>query len=70
MTSGWRSDVPSLDQAATVKKMEAEGWDLVMTAAGSVVLGAAVRMAKVKDGVAHHILVLPDGSIKILGVGE
>jgi hypothetical protein len=64
--------MPSLDQAATIKKMEAEGWESVMTVAvaGSVGLGAAVRMARVKDGVAHHILVLPDGSIKILGVGE
>jgi len=62
--------MPSLDQAATVKRMEADGWELVMTAAGSVVLGAAVRMARVRDGVAHHILVLPDGSIKTLGVGE
>jgi len=62
--------MPSLDQAATVKKKETEGWELVVTVVGTVGPGAAVRMARVKDGVAHHILVLPDGSIKTLGVGE
>jgi hypothetical protein len=59
--------MPSLDQAEAIKMMEAEGWEIVMTIAGG---GVAVRMAKVRDGVAHHILVLPDGSIKILAVGE
>jgi hypothetical protein len=59
------SQMTSLDQANTIKKLETDGWTVAVTEGGAIgggrVLGAAVQMVKIIDGVAHHILVLPDG---------
>jgi hypothetical protein len=54
----------SLDQANTIKRLEADGWTIAVTegaVGGGHVLGASVQMVKIIDGVAHHILVLPNG---------
>jgi hypothetical protein len=56
-------------QSETVKKMEAEGWSRVMTAA-SPASGPSIQMAKVIDGVAHHVLVLADGTTETPPIGQ